>query len=377
MNEDKSTRYHRLRRRAGLLSAVSSVLLQIVLVSSSTSVTLRDLAGYTGSALTGDGTTSQWLVVAVYVTCLAVLHEILALPFAVYRGYLVERRYGLSRDRFPTWLLDHVKAVLAALCLGLIGSELLYASIRARPSDWWIAAGVVFSLGMGVLVHVAPVLLLPIFHRVSPLGRDALRARLASLAERTRCRVVDVYEWHLGDRSRRANAALVGLGRTRRILVSDTLLAEYSDDEIEAILGHELGHHVHRDIWRSMASESAFMFAGFLAAFHALRALGPGAGLKGPQDVAGLPLVLLAVGLVSVLLMPLANALSRHAERRADRFALKMASRPEAFASAIRRLAAQNLAEEDPSWIVRVLFYTHPPIRERLAAAASSERRGS
>lgn len=374
MNEDKSTRYHRLRRRAGLLSTACTVLLHVTLVSGSGSVTLRELAETIGAARAWNGSTNQWVVVAVYVVCLATLQEVLVLPFAVYRGFLVERRYGLSRDTLWTWTLDHMKAVLIALVLGLIGSGLLYATIRVRPSDWWVWAGVVFSLAMGTLVRLAPVLLFPIFYRVSPLDRDALRARLKSLAERTRCRIVDVFEWHLGDHSRRANAMLVGLGRTRRILVSDTLLAEYSDDEIEAILAHELGHHVRRDIWRAMASESVFMFAGFFAAFHTLRTLGPWAGLEGPGDVAGLPLVLLAVGLVSVLQMPFANALSRHHERQADRFALRMASRPEAFASAIRRLAAQNLAEEDPSWLVRVLFYTHPPIRERLAAAAASER---
>lgn len=370
MNEDKATRYHRLRRRAGVLSAVAAAGLQLALIVGGGSIALRDYAvGVAGGASLPPALVPT-LVLALYVACLAALHELVVLPFAFFRGFVLERRYGLSRETARAWSLDHLKAGSLGLAFGLVGAGLLFGVIHLRPVGWWLPAGVVFTLTTVALAHLAPVVLLPIFYRVKPIARDELRARLKALAERAGARVVGVYEWHLGERTRRANAALVGLGRTRRILVSDTLLAEYSDEEIEAVLAHEIAHHVHRDIWRSIAYETALIFAGFFAAERVLEWVGPLAGLTGPADMAGLPIVLLTIGVLSAAQMPLANAISRRHERRADRFALALTGQPSAFVSAMRRLAAQNLAEDQPSRLVQVLFYTHPPIRERIAAAS-------
>jgi STE24 endopeptidase len=213
------------------------------------------------------------------------------------------------------------------------------------------------------------VLLLPLFYGVKPLAREELRARLVALAERAGARVLGAYEWGLGEKTKRANAALTGLGRTRRILVSDTMLVEYPDEEIEIVLAHELAHHMHGDIWKGMLFESLLVIAGFYVAARVLEATSRPLGLDGPADVAGLPLLLLAAGAVTLVMLPAAHALSRAYERRADRFALELTGNPGAFISAMRRLGAQNLAEEQPSRIIQWLFYSHPPIRERIAAA--------
>jgi len=367
MNEDKATRYHRLRRRAGVVSAGMAAGLQVALIVSGGSVALRAIASNAATAVAP--ALAWWLTLAIYVVLLAALHEVAVLPIAFYRGFVLERRYGLSSETSRAWSRDHVKAAMLGLVFGLVGAGLLYGLIRYRPSGWWVPAGIVFSLITIALAHLAPIVLLPIFYRVNPIARDALRARLKALVERAGTHVVGVYEWHLGEHTRRANAALVGLGRTRRILVSDTLLSQYSDEEVEAVLAHEIGHHVHRDIWRSIAYETVLIFVGFLAAERVLQTVAPLAGLAGPADIAGLPIVLLTMGCLSAAQIPLANALSRRHERRADRFALALTGQPSAFVSAMRRLAAQNMAEDAPSRLVQVLFYTHPPIRERIAAA--------
>ena len=158
---------------------------------------------------------------------------------------------------------------------------------------------------------------------MKPLDRDALRARLLALADRAGARVLGAYEWGLGEKTRKANAALAGLGGTRRILVSDTMLAEFSDDEIEVVLAHEIAHHVHGDIWKGIAFESALIVAGFYLASLVLRLMAGPAGLRGVDDVAGLPLLLLAAGAVSLVMVPAAHAMSRGFERKADRFALQ------------------------------------------------------
>ena len=207
------------------------------------------------------------------------------------------------------------------------------------------------------------------FYSVKPLDRDALRARLLALADRAGARVLGAYEWGLGGKTKKANAALTGLGSTRRILVSDTMLAEYTDEEIEVVLAHEIAHHVHGDIWKGIVFESALVLAGFYVASVALRASVGAGGIRGVDDVAGLPLLLLAAGAVSLVAVPAGHAMSRAFERRADRFALDLTRNPAAFISAMRRLGAQNLAEEHPSRVVQWLFYSHPPMRDRIEAA--------
>jgi STE24 endopeptidase len=227
----------------------------------------------------------------------------------------------------------------------------------------------VFTLVFVLLVQLAPVLLMPLFYDITPLTRDALRDRLIALANRAGTRVVGVFEWRLSDRTKKANAALAGIGRTRRILLSDTLLAEHSDEEIEVILAHELAHHVYRDIWSAIVVEMVLIALGCYVADVLLGVFATSAGLEGKGDVAGLPLLVLAAGAVSLVLLPVANALSRAHERRADRYALTMTRNAPAFMNAMRRLAAQNLAEEEPSRLVEILFHTHPPISARIAAA--------
>ncbi len=156
---------------------------------------------------------------------------------------------------------------------------------------------------------------------------------------------------------------------TRRILLSDTLLAEYSDDEIEVILAHELAHHVHRDIWSAVLLDGALTFAGFYAAHQLLQRAVPVLGLQGASDAAGIPVLLMAAGALGLAVKPLMNAVSRSHERRADRYALRLTDNPSAFLSAMRRLGQQNLAEENPSKLVQAFFYSHPPIKDRLRVA--------
>ena len=267
------------------------------------------------------------------------------------------------------WALDHVKGTVLSACLTIAGALIVYAAMAHAPAVWWLVSGAVFAVLFVGLANLAPVLLLPIFFTFKPLERDALRGRLEQLAARAGTRIVGVYEWALGTRTRKANAALAGLGNTRRILVSDTMLDQYSDDEIEVVLAHELGHHVHHDIWRGLALEIALILLGCFAADWGLRRLGPLVGLEGLADPAGVPLVAAAAGAVSLVLLPFGLALSRRHERRADRFALDLTKNPNAFVTAMRRLGAQNLAEEQPSRIVQWLFHSHPPLEERLAAA--------
>jgi STE24 endopeptidase len=374
MNEDKATRYQRLKRQASVASLAWTTVLLTWLLATGASASLRDLAESWAAGGGGPHTAGSGWAVVFYVVLLSAVNGLGALPIAFYSGFVLERRFVLSNERLGRWVRDRAKASLVGLALACGAATMVYAFIRLSPAGWWLPAGVLCAALVVGLTKLAPVLLLPLFYRVRPLERDSLRTRLLQLAERAGARVLGAYEWGLSDRTKKANAALAGLGGTRRILVSDTILAEYSDEEIEVVLAHELAHHVHGDIWKGLAFECALILAGFYAASVLLANLAPTFSLRGVADVAGLPLLVLAAGGVSLVAVPAALAMSRAFERSADRFALDLTGNPGAFISAMKRLGAQNLAEERPSRLVRWLFCSHPPVIERIAAAQALVR---
>jgi STE24 endopeptidase len=359
VNEDRAARYQRLKRRAAVASFVWSAAMLAALILTGWNTVLREAADRVAAAAS----------VVTYVFFLAVLNEAGDLPLSFYSGYVLERRYGLSNQSLGSWVRDEIKAFVIGLVLGGGAASLVYWCIRLSPDRWWLVAGFIFAILIVGLTNLAPVLLLPVFYSVKPLDREGLRARLLALAERAGARVLGAYEWGLSEKTKKANAALAGLGATRRILVSDTMLAEYSDEEIEVVLAHELAHHVHGDIWKGIVFESALVIAGFYLSSVVLQRFALAAGLRAVSDPAGMPLLVITAGVVSMLMVPFAHAMSRAFERSADRFALSLTRNPSAFISAMRRLGAQNLAEDNPSRLVRWLFHSHPPIRERIAAA--------
>ena len=361
-NEDKAARYQRLRRGLSLAGTALGALLLLLLLVTGASAAIRDLA-------LGLGGPSPFLTVVGYVVMVGLVGEAVQLPLAYYQGLTLERRFGLSLQTPRRWWLDHVKAGGVALAFAVAGALLVTYLLRWSPDLWWALAAACFAAFLVLLAQLAPVLVLPLFYEFTPLDRPGLTARLAALAARAGVRVLGVFEWRLGDRTRKANAALAGIGRTRRILLSDTLLADHGDEEIEVILAHELAHHVHGDIWKAMMLEALLIALGFYVADRVLSASVGHFGLAFKGDVAGLPLLVLAGGAVSLALVPVANALSRAHERRADRYALELTGNAGAFVSAMQRLAALNLAEERPSRLVEVLFYSHPPTAARIEAA--------
>ena len=292
--------------------------------------------------------------------------EVLSFPLDFYRGYLIEHRYGLSNQTFRSWLWDWIKSIAVSGILGLILAEGVYALLRNTGANWWWVSALVMIFFMVVLVQLAPVILLPIFYKVRSLDRPELREKLIQLAEKWGMKIVDVFELELSAKSKAANAALAGLGRTRRIFLGDTLLENYSDEEIEAVLAHELGHHYYAHLWKNIAVQTGFIFLGFYLADVLLRWGVQQFGFEGIWDLSAFPLLALSFSVLALVLLPLINALSRHFERQADRFAVKATGQPEAMANALEKLSDQNLADPKPHPLVEALFYSHPSIHNRL-----------
>jgi len=307
--------------------------------------------------------------VALYAAALVLGSALLFLPLSYYGGFVLPHRFGLSVQSRRGWASDYVKALAVGLIQAALVALPVYALLRHAPDTWWLWAALVITLFAVLLTNLAPVLIVPLFNKLVPLDDAALRERLVALAERAGTRVRGVYVMDMSRRTRTANAALMGLGNTRRIVLGDTLWQHFTPVEIEAILAHELGHHVHADLWRAIALQSALTFGALWIADRAMRLTLGALGLRGLDDPAGLPLLLLVAGVLLTILMPLTNALSRRWEADADRFAVRITQNVEAWKGALLKLADQNLAEIDPPAWVEWLLYSHPSIRHRLVSA--------
>jgi len=354
--------YNRIKRWMGVADFGLGFAFLIVLLVTGWSGWLRDLA------LRG-APDNYTYAVFLYVLMLIVISKLLGTPLDYY-GFRLEHHYHLSNQKMRSWLWDQFKSLLVGLVLATVLVELLYLLIRHVPQNWWLVAWILF-LGLFVLLaQLAPVVLFPIFYKFEPLENEELRRRLVQLSERAGTRVRGVYKWHLSAKSKKANAALTGLGATRRIILADTLLDHYSDDEIEAVLAHELGHHVHKHILKSILVQAGISLFGFWLANEVLRyAVEQRHLFETLSDFANLPLLVLVSAGLSFLLMPALNAYSRFNERQADRYCFKSIGSVEPFVSAMNKLADQNLAERSPSRWVEWFFHSHPAITKRVRAA--------
>jgi STE24 endopeptidase len=314
------------------------------------------------------------LSVFFYVFILMLGGKVLGLGLDYY-GLRLERRFQLTTQKTRLWLWDEVKGFLVALVLAGFTAELLYFTIRQSPQHWWLIAWAMFMVLFIVLAQVAPLILFPIFYKFEPLENEDLKQRLLRLSERAGTRIRGIYKWNLSEKSKKANAALTGLGATRRIILADTLLDHYSSEEIEAVLAHELGHHVHKHILKSIFVQAGITLFGFWAANYVLHLSIEQWGMFDTlSDFSNLPLLVLVSTVLSFLLMPAMNAYSRFNERQADRYAFESIRSVQPFISSMNKLAAQNLAERTPSRWVEWLFHSHPAISRRVAAAEAWQR---
>ncbi len=357
----EARRYNRIRRWLGITDFAVGFVFLVVLLVTGWSDSLRDFAYRLGF---------QNYSLSLFMYLLLILGISKALGIGLeYYGFRLERSYKLSTQRFGSWLWDETKGFLVSMLLGTVVVELLYLTIRQWPQNWWILAWALFMGLFVLLAQLAPVVLFPIFYKFEPLDDEELRRRLVILGERAGTRVRGVYRWKLSEKSNKANAALTGLGSTRRIILADTLLDNYSPDEIEAVLAHELGHHVHRHILKSIFVQALVTFVGFWAANWTLHYAVDRRMFEELSDFANLPLLALVSVVLGFLLMPALNAYSRFNERQADRYAFESIASVDPFVSSMNKLAEQNLAERTPSKWVEWFFHSHPSISRRLAAA--------
>jgi STE24 endopeptidase len=365
----EAVRYNRTRRWLEIGDLVLGLGFLLFLVLTGWSAQLRDWA-YRAAFQ------NYTLAVLFYTLMLLTVAKVVSFGLDYY-GFRLERRYQLSNLRLRAWLLDEGKGFLVTFVLAAVIVEMLYFTIRQYPENWWIIAWALFMALFIAMAQLAPLILFPIFYKFEPLENEELKGRLVRLSEQAGTRVRGVYKWHLSEKSKKANAALTGLGATRRIILADTLLDNYSNDEIEAVLAHELGHHVHKHILKSIVVQAGIALFGFWAANFVLHlAIERWRMFETLSDFSNLPLLVLVSTVLSFLLMPAMNAYSRFNERQADRYAFQSIHSVDPFITSMNKLASQNLAERTPSKWVEWFFHSHPAISRRVEAAQAWGRLG-
>jgi STE24 endopeptidase len=354
-------RYQRLKLCAG----VTATVLELAFLASMAFVWGPAL-GDTLATWLGD---RGWLLLVTVAAVVGIGCELLTLPIAFWSSYLVEHRYQLSNQTIGAWIRKRIKGYLVGGILGLLLLSGLYWILWTAGSAWWLWATAGWLLVTLVLGRLMPVLILPLFYKVTPFDDPQLLERLRRLTDGTGLTIEGVYRLHLSAETRKANAALAGLGKSRRVLLGDTLLEQFTPDEIEVVFAHEVGHHVHRHLAKMIIISVVLSLAGFGLVDLILRSLAPALGYAGLADPAALPLLLLVLAAFGLLMSPLQNALSRFFERQCDGYALQRTGHRDAYRAAFIKLAKINKSDPDPHPLVVSLFYDHPPIRARLAMA--------
>ena len=375
----QAKQYCRSKIRLTVVQLVLTAAFLIVMVLSGASVFVRDLAKGCSP--------NFYLQVSLYLVIFSLIYELIFIGLDFYGWFLLEHKFGLSSQTVSGWLKKSLKKWLLSLALLLATGEVLYFFLRRFPDHWWLltmGAWVLFTIVLG---KITPVLIIPLFYKCTPLANKELKERLLRLSRNCGLRVEQVFEVELSRDTRKANAAVAGFGKGRRILLGDTLLkgrqgqenalensGDYSDEEIEAVFAHELGHIRLFHTWKILTVGALISLVGFYLAHLLFKTSLSFFGIDQIYDIAGFALLALIFMLIGLLFMPIQNGLLRYLEKQADLFAVEHMENPRSFASAMTKLAQQNLIDPSPSRLVELLFYDHPPISKRLGYGNGRQR---
>jgi STE24 endopeptidase len=359
--------YSRIRRRLWLVETLFSALYALAWLFLGWSNSVR--------AWIMTITASDWLLVAFYIGIFGGVFAILNLPLGYYSGFILPHRFDQSNQPLKDWVVDQLKGLAIGAPIGLLVLELLYLALRLTGDMWWLWMAGGLLLFNVLISNLAPVLIMPLFNKYVPLGDEhkELEERLLDLAKRANTKVKGVFKFDMSKRTKAANAALTGLGNTRRIILGDTLINEFTLDEIETVLAHELGHHVHKDIPFLIVFGALSTTLSLFIASLVLNSAVSFFSFTSAADIAAFPALMLILSAYGLLTSPIDNAVSRWRENMADDYALSSTRKGQAFASAFTRLANQNLGEIDPEKWVVFMFYSHPPLGERIEKAKRYE----
>ena len=368
MNETAASvnvkRYNRTKLIVSLAGGTVSFLFTLSLLSFGITSTIE--------AFAVSVTTDPYLSLLIFSALFGFASSIISLPFSFYSGFILEHRYNMSNQTFLQWAWEGTKGLFVSIPILTPLALLVYFFLVTYSSFWWLPVAVTLFVVSIVLSRIAPIVILPLFYKLTPLEESALKERIMSLTRSTKMIVEGIYSFNLSKTTKKANAAFTGIGKSKRILLGDTLMNNFSDEEIETVFAHELGHYSHGHIWKGILVGTVSIFAGLFLTSLAYASSIEWFGFSSITQLAALPLLTLWLGIYSLITSPLGNILSRKHEFEADRYAVKRTGNLSAFISTMNKLAEMNLADRTPHPAVEFFFYSHPSIEKRIRAAEQS-----
>lgn len=356
--------YNRTKLIAGISSSVVSFFLLVALVWLGHTHHLAGWAWAIGSY--------RYIALLVFTAMVGLLQSLVTLPIGFYSGYIVEHRYSLSNQSLGRWAWERLKGSLVGLPLVAAVLMVLYYCMETFGNDWWLPVSVLLSFVSVLLARIAPILFLPLFYSFDPLPEGPLRERIARLCTAAGLTFEGIFTFNLSKNTKKANAGFTGIGKSRRIILGDTLVQDFSEEEIETVFAHELGHYKHRHIVIGIVTGILSTFVGMFVTSQLYAWSVAALGFASITNLEALPLLGIWLALFGLLTTPISNMISRRHERQADAYAVQVTKNGPAFAAALRRLAATNLADPEPHPLVEFLFYRHPSIAKRIQLLEST-----
>jgi len=314
-------------------------------------------------------TTNDYAAVLIFFGIFGIIQSVITFPLSFYSDYTLEHKYGLSNQTIPGYFKEKIKGMLIGLLLGIPLLLIFYFIIKNYSESWWLILGAVMFFFSVIIGRLAPTLIMPLFYKFKPLENEEIKQKILSLCEKTGVRIQGIFEFNMSKNTKKANAAFTGIGKSKRIILGDTLLKNFSPEEIETVFAHEMGHYKKRHIMKLMTVSVFMTFAGLyltsLAYSNSLNTF----GFNSVSEIAALPLLFIYLSLFGLITSPISNILSRKFEWEADTFAIETTRDKGAFISAMEKLADQNLADKTPDKIIEFLFHSHPSIDKRIKFA--------
>lgn len=366
MTETEHTvkRYNKTKLVVSLVSGIVSFLLTIGLVSSGYTLTIEQFAlSYS---------TNPYIALMIFSVVFGLMTGIVSLPFSFYSGFILEHSYGMSNQTFRQWMWESTKALMVSIPILLPILLTFYYFLLTFQAQWWLPAAItmfLFSIGLS---RIAPIVILPLFYKLTPLEDSPLTSKILALSNSTKMIVEGIYSFNLSKTTKKANAAFTGIGKSKRILLGDTLMKNFTDEEVEMVFAHELGHFFLGHLWKGIIAGAFSIFLGLYSTSLLYTLSLSWFGFDSIAQLAALPMLTVWLSLYSLITSPLGNILSRKHEYEADRYAVDRTKNIPAFVSAMNKLAEMNLADRTPHPMIEFLFYSHPSIEKRVRAAENA-----
>lgn len=310
---------------------------------------------------------NPYVVFLLFVLVTSFVLAVIFWPLSFYSEFYLEHKYKLSNQTFLQWIWEDLKGVLVGGVIGIPVMLIFYYAIRTYGNLWWLVFAIIMFLLSVVLAKFLPVIILPLFYKVKPIENEELKNRVLKLAEKAGMKVENIFQFNMSKNTKKANAMFTGLGKTKKIILGDTLLNEYTTDEIETVIAHEMGHYKHKHIIKNLfiGTISSFLMFFLIAYFYQISL--SWFGFSNISQIAALPVLSLWAMIIGFLMEPLTNIISRKFEYQADEYAVKSTNKKQIFINTLNKLTEQNLSDKDPHPLIEWLFYSHPSIKNRVA----------